>query len=184
MLHNNDWISDAGATSHMCCDKLLFNSLIVLDRPIKLVLLDESSSFVSRVGSIVLSPSLTLRNILYTPKFKHHLILVHKLAIQNNVKVTFLPTMCSLQDLRTDQVIREGKVKGNLYIFVSTKHMLNSILDSVNNTCNLENKPNFVKDIVWDKKLGHPLDDVLKQFDNKMKYDSGSYGVINQSNLD
>lgn len=43
LLHNDDWIIDTGATSHMCYDKQLFSALFVLDKPIKLILPDGSS---------------------------------------------------------------------------------------------------------------------------------------------
>lgn len=125
-LHNDDWIIDMGATSHICSNKSLFTTLTTLDQPIKLALPDGQSNHVFFTSLVFLSPNLTLLNKLYTPNFKHHLIFVPKKIQQNNVKFFFLPNKCYLQDLQTEVVLGKGKALGNLYFFyhdTSNKHV-------------------------------------------------------------
>lgn len=79
-LHNNDWIIDTRATSHMFTNKSLFHSLIPLAKPRKLLLHDGLAILVSFIGSVRLSSTITLHNTLYTLGFTHHFISVNKLA--------------------------------------------------------------------------------------------------------
>lgn len=77
---SNSWILDTGETSHLCCDKSLFHNLDPFASLVSLFLPDGSSKLVHLDGNVIVKPSLTLYNILFTPNLKHNLISIHKIA--------------------------------------------------------------------------------------------------------
>lgn len=90
----NSWILDTGATSHLCCDQSLFESLVFLESPVSLFLPDGSSKLVHLTGDIVTNSNLVLHLVLYCPHFKHNLISIQKLIAQNNDKAIFTGDKC------------------------------------------------------------------------------------------
>lgn len=185
MLHNNDWIIDIGAISHMCSNKSLLQTLSPLPKLIELLLLDQFIIPACFAGLICLFSHITLSDTLYTPEIKHHLILVNKLATKNNVKVTFLPNSYPLQDLQTNQIIGEGKVVGNLYLFFHTRPMANYVEDLVDSDCvndeGIVNSECICHDKIVETRtikdfdlchnhLGHPCKDVM----NHLEWNKGN----------
>jgi hypothetical protein len=61
------WIVDSSATDHMICDSTLFSSYNPCAGNHKIKVVDDSFSAIASKGSVELSPSLTIRDILHVP---------------------------------------------------------------------------------------------------------------------
>lgn len=102
---------------HTCADPKLFNKVDYLPYSVPIKLPDGSINRVFKIGSINLTPSITLHDVLYTPSFKLNFMSVHKLSVTANIRFTFCPSHCLMQDLRTESVLAQGRVIGGLYVF-------------------------------------------------------------------
>lgn len=67
------------------------------------------------IGSIPITPSITLDNVLCVPALSHHLISVPQLNSQNKCFVTFFPMYVVFQDLLTREIIGRGDLRGRLF---------------------------------------------------------------------
>ena len=95
------WIVDTGASTHMCSDFSLLVNPTIVTSPMHVSLPDGSQVSVQYSGTVVLSPTLELHNVLYIPKFQFNLLSVPKLAATSNIIFKFYPNNCLLQDLKT-----------------------------------------------------------------------------------
>ncbi|KAL0348614.1 UNVERIFIED_CONTAM: hypothetical protein Sangu_1089200 [Sesamum angustifolium] len=116
---SSHWIVDSGATNHMCGDARFFTTLTKLHKPTQVHLPDNSISYATHLGNIVLSPKLTLTDVLLIPSFKHNLISVSQLCKSHSVAFVFLTSSCILQDLMTKKQLAIGKQVGKLYLLDS-----------------------------------------------------------------
>ncbi|GAB4852776.1 hypothetical protein Ancab_040558 [Ancistrocladus abbreviatus] len=66
------WVIDTGASDHMCYDETCFFETTTLETPHKIALPNDQNVSVTRVGTIRLSPSLVLQEVLYVPSFKYN----------------------------------------------------------------------------------------------------------------
>ena len=73
-------------------------------------------ALIRHVGSLVLTPTLTLECVLHVPEFHFNLLSISRLTSQIGVNVLFTPTACILQD-HTSQTITLGKEHKGLYFF-------------------------------------------------------------------
>lgn len=131
---NSTWIVDSGATDHVASDKSLFTELRFLNKPIRIGLLDGSTQMVEQHGEVKLSSRLTLHNVLFLASFKHNLISVSQLVIDDDCVFAFGAWDCILQVLSTKEIIARGKKIGGLYkIYVGREDMqLKKVIDSTN----------------------------------------------------
>ncbi|KAL0405284.1 UNVERIFIED_CONTAM: Retrovirus-related Pol polyprotein from transposon RE1 [Sesamum latifolium] len=74
------WLVDSGATSHMCGDVRLFQSVAKLTVPIRIHLSHNCVTFATQSGDIILSPHLMLTNVLFVPSFTYNLLSVSQLC--------------------------------------------------------------------------------------------------------
>jgi hypothetical protein len=74
------WIVDSGASDHMTGDSTLFSSYSPCAGNHKIKIADGSFSAIAGKGSVVLSPSLTLKDVLHVPNLSCSLMSVSKLA--------------------------------------------------------------------------------------------------------
>lgn len=88
----------AGATSYMYYSLDLFDKSIKKDFCQPIMLPNGSQQQVMHSGTISLSPTLKLHDILHIPNFMHNLLLVSKLGQCSNVVVQFNSNHCTLQD--------------------------------------------------------------------------------------
>lgn len=88
---------------------------------------DGSIKRVTQYGDVNLTSKLALQKVLYVPSFKFNLIYVRKLFATAQVKFTFYPAYCVLQDLRTDEVLMKGRIMVNLYVFDELTSATNDI---------------------------------------------------------
>ncbi|KAF7812604.1 5-formyltetrahydrofolate cyclo-ligase-like protein [Senna tora] len=75
---------------------------------------------VSAIGSIKISTTLTLMNVLYVPALACNLLSICKLTQDNNYCATFRAHDCVFQDLASGKMIGNAKEYNGLYILGST----------------------------------------------------------------
>ncbi|PRQ36075.1 putative RNA-directed DNA polymerase [Rosa chinensis] len=108
------WIIDSGASDHMTYDRKYFISLSTPS--VSHVINANGESFhVLGVGSIRVTPTLVLHDVLYVFDLSHHLISVPQLNTQSMCSVTFFPMYVLFQDLLTREVIGRGYLRGRLF---------------------------------------------------------------------
>ena len=89
---SDTWIIDSGATDHMTYDKSFFVSMS--SPSISHVSNANGVSFpVLGIGSIQVTPSIVLHDVLYVPSLSHHLLSVSQINSQNKCSVTFIQCM-------------------------------------------------------------------------------------------
>ncbi|KAL4302198.1 hypothetical protein GQ457_10G017620 [Hibiscus cannabinus] len=77
---HNSWIIDSGASKHVCYSKDLFESLQSTEGTIPLP--NKSVVAVTYSGTVRLSSSLVLRNVLFVPQFRFNLLSIDPLISQ------------------------------------------------------------------------------------------------------
>ena len=93
------WILDTGATDHMICSPLLFESIILSKTQSKVHMPNGQHVPIIFTRTIKFSPDIILHNALYVLAFNINLISVSRLTADNIVGLFFLHTKCILQDL-------------------------------------------------------------------------------------
>ena len=76
---------------------------------------DDTQSLVLGNGVVQATPSLTLTDVLYVPKFSVSLLSISQFTKQNNCKITFFPSHCIFQDLSTVRRIGLGHERRSIY---------------------------------------------------------------------
>ncbi|XP_061356409.1 uncharacterized protein LOC133300840 [Gastrolobium bilobum] len=112
MVH---WILDTGATDHITHS---FGILIQPKKiePIAISLPNGSQVYSYYSGTVVLSQTLTLSNVLFVEKFSVKLISVTKLAQDTNCCVIFQPLICIIQQHPSMEIIGSAKLDGGLNV--------------------------------------------------------------------
>ncbi|KAL9225388.1 hypothetical protein vseg_001321 [Gypsophila vaccaria] len=174
-----DWVVDSGASDHMTSHFSLLHNVITLCTPLKVALPDGSHKSVTTIGSLHLTPTLTIHNVLFLPDFQQNLLSVGKLLKHNGLTAIFFPTYCLFQDLSTNKTVAIAHKVGELYWlqYSFPEKPINSAgfpssLTVVNSTSQSSNVINSAKTSTVDKRfndvcllhsrLGHPSLDKLK----------------------
>ena len=160
------WILDFGASRHICSFPLAFSSL----RPIESTNVTLPNSITIPVlfsGDVKSTADITLRDVLFVPRFHFNLILVSALNQSTPLMLIFFPTHFTIQELPTKRMIGRGERVEGLYIF-DTKNVYNQsfALVSVSNKSNkivMSTYVNHVSAKIWHHRLGHPSH---KRFDS------------------
>lgn len=119
--HVNSWIIDSGATSHICCNKSMFDTLESLDAPQAILLGDSRTVECTQQGVVKLEMtqkngtfrSSTLSDVLFVPALSYNLLSVTKATMHNKI-VRFNQQECVIVDEYGDTLCSATKV-GNLY---------------------------------------------------------------------
>ena len=74
---------------------------------------------VTHIGTMQLSPTLTLENVLCIPTFSFNLISINKLTQHPSCCCIFLSQYCFIQDLQLWKMIGLGRKQGGLYALQS-----------------------------------------------------------------
>ena len=143
---------DTGASTHMCSEFSLLVNPAILTSPMQVSLPDGSKISVQYSGTVVLSPTLELHNVLYIPKFQFNLLSVPKLAATSNIIFKFYPNNCILQDLKTEHLVAVVKLVNHLYILDQSSFQINSTA-TVFPTC--KNAKTDDISLLWHQRLGH-----------------------------
>lgn len=148
MYGSQSWIVDSGASDHMIAN---IEGLVNVKRAppnLTIKLPTGGTTVITHVGDVILQNGLKLHNVLYVPAFKHNLLSIHRLAVDNNYEIQFQPTGCSVLDSVTREVKATGVVKNCLY------YLQEFSPEAI--TCNLSESTSFT---VWHHRLGHaPLE--------------------------
>lgn len=72
------WVIDTCASHHMCCDKTLFSHISATPQPIHIALPNNHILKVDHIGAVILTPDITLINVLFVPDFNCNLLSVSK----------------------------------------------------------------------------------------------------------
>lgn len=114
-LPSGAWIIDSGATSHVCSNLALFADT----RPVShttVTLPNGTRETISHIGTIHLSSSLILSNVLFVPSFRFNLISFSTLLAHSIASAHFYPDFCIIQDLSQAWTIGRGRLLHRLYI--------------------------------------------------------------------
>uniref|UniRef100_A0A803MDK1 Reverse transcriptase Ty1/copia-type domain-containing protein n=1 Tax=Chenopodium quinoa TaxID=63459 RepID=A0A803MDK1_CHEQI len=117
VFHKDAWIVDTGASDHMAGNIDLFASLTSLQNPIKIKLPDGTITSVLYAGSVILTPEISISDVLFVPTFKHNLLSVGKMLDQHQLHSHFTNDSCLFQDPVTRAVRAIGTRHSGLYKF-------------------------------------------------------------------
>ncbi|KAF5480803.1 hypothetical protein F2P56_001516 [Juglans regia] len=111
---SHEWIIDSGAADHIICSTSLLTSA---SSPINHLdkLPNGAIALETHIGTVHLSDSLALKNVLCVPVFSFNLISVHRLTVDSSCSFIFLSNICLIQDLHSWKMIGRGESKAGLY---------------------------------------------------------------------
>ena len=139
---SNLWILDTGATDHITFDLSFFTTYQNII-PVSVSLPNGSQVLASISGSVVISPSITIHQVLYIPCFQVNLISVTKLASTNKCHLRFTTNSCQILQNHSLETIGTAKLQRGLYV-IDTATSFSS--------CNSISSDSFEK---WHSRLGH-----------------------------
>ncbi|KAL9420128.1 hypothetical protein AB3S75_037830 [Citrus x aurantiifolia] len=147
------WIIDSGSTNHMTgCSKIFsFYSPCAGNQKIKIA--DGSLSAIAGKGSIVISNTLILHNVLHVPNLSCNLLSVSKITHDLKCCAKFLPNCCEFQELDTGRMIGSAREYGGLYYFDDGNSMCQQQKISNLGACFSSTDDNIM---LWHRRLGHP----------------------------
>jgi len=111
---NGNWVIDSGASDHITPDLSLFSSVQQLRVPGFITMPNGEQSKIVHIGTVQLTPTLVLTNVLHVPDFQFNLLSVSKLCSQLAGQVTFTASKCILQGPMS-QVVVLGRASHGLY---------------------------------------------------------------------
>lgn len=129
------WITDTGASTHMCFNKELLHDLhdIGLCTPVHLS--DGTTKIVKQAGTALLHPRIPSADVLYVPFFYCNLLSVNKAVKTSNLRFIFYPQCCLIQDLKSAEVLALGRLFGSLYILDNSSFKATIINKTKNQIC-------------------------------------------------
>lgn len=147
------WIIDSGATDHMTGSSKKISSYSPCAGNQKVKIADGSLSAIAGKGSIILSPSLTLHDVLQVPKLSCNLLSISKLTQEQKCQAKFFSSHCEFQDLDSGKTIGSARQRGGLYFFEdgsgSSRQSQSTCFESISVSGNNEI-------MLWHLRLGHP----------------------------
>ncbi|KAL1148750.1 hypothetical protein V6Z11_A10G146400 [Gossypium hirsutum] len=106
----------------MISSHFLFSTYTPCARNKKIKVADGSFSAIAGKGTVKISPSLVLQDILPVPNLACNLISVSKLSQSSNCHVIFDSSMCKFQDIVSRQMIGNANESGGIY-FLDDDHL-------------------------------------------------------------
>lgn len=96
----NSWILDSGANAHITGTSSVLQNPKPCESSTNLVILPNgNSTSIISTGSVQISASCTLQNVLLVPDFQFNLISISQFTKDQNCCVVFYPHFCVFQDL-------------------------------------------------------------------------------------
>lgn len=142
------WFLDSGASDHMTGDSSLFNSYAPCHNLPRVRIADGSYSPVAGLGSVKLSPTVTLKYVLHVPKLSCNLLSISKLTRDNHCVANFFFNMCLIQQLPSGRMIGNAELIDGLYVWRDG--------DSKNKQTTAFSVSSNNDVLLWHKRLGHP----------------------------
>jgi len=115
--YNCEWICDSGASQHMSENKTLFSNLRDSKKIRRVSIPDGSCFLIKQIREIILSPTITLKNVYYTPDFKLNLISLYKIIKDMGISILLNESQCFFQDPHNKDLIGLGNINNGVYIF-------------------------------------------------------------------
>ena len=122
---NETWVLDIGATNYIVHSLTLFTKITSCVATF-VQLPNGEKVTVTHIGTIQVTSTLLLENVLCVPTFTFNLISVSKLTKSPSCCLVFLFHYCFIHDLTCWKMIGVGKLHHNLYLLQSS-----NICDSV-----------------------------------------------------
>ena len=95
-LKSGDWIIDSGTSDHITPHLHLLSSVQQPRTPGYITMPNGKQSQIAHIGSVQLTPTLLLTNVLHVPEFQFNLLSVGKLCSQLDGRVIFTTSDCIL----------------------------------------------------------------------------------------
>ena len=114
-FNSETWVLDTGATDHIIHSVTLFTK-ITSSISTFVQLPNGKKVIVTHIGTIQVTSTLVLENVLCVPSFSFNLISVSKLTKSLSCCLVFLSNFCFIQDLSCWKKIGVGKLHNNLYL--------------------------------------------------------------------
>ena len=112
------WVIDTRAIDHIVYSVNLLYSITAIARSVVELPNGETAS-VTHIGTIDLSSSLTLHNVLRMPSFTFNLLSVSTITKSHPCCLVFLSTFCFIQDLTCWRMIGVEQANNGLYLLQS-----------------------------------------------------------------
>lgn len=116
------------------------------------------------MGSIKISHSLTLHNVLHVPNLYCNLLSISKITHDLNCRVNFYPSHYEFKELVSGRMIGSARAIGGLYLFEdgcqSSNLVQRTCFKSISNF-------GFHEIMLWHYRLGHPSFQYLLTFVSK-----------------
>ncbi|XP_048496206.1 uncharacterized protein LOC125495508 [Beta vulgaris subsp. vulgaris] len=147
----SSWIIDTGCSHHVTGDISHLRDIVsIVDCLVGLP--NGATVLATRSGTVHLSDTLVLHDVLYVPNLQCNLISVTQLSDTLSCFVTFSTNICAIQDLHSRALIGTGERQDGLYYFRQHHSALAvSVPSSAASTLAL-----------WHSRLGHPFEAVVK----------------------
>ena len=158
-LNPEIWIIDSGATDHMTNNASQFNTYTPSPGNRKVKVADGTLATLAGYGTIYLTSSLILKNVLHVPKLSVSLLSIHKITTDLQCHVTFFPSYCMFQDQHMGKMIGHAKEHDGLY-YLDTRSGCGGGVSLSNFSASLSS--NKAKLWLLHCRLGHPSFSVLK----------------------
>ena len=162
--HTNSWIIDSGDTCHICCNKMMFSELEVMNRPQVVTLGEGRSIEYTKRGTVKLKlkqldgtyKSATLHDVLYVPELLYNLLSISK-ATDFGKRVKFDDSMCKI--INEDQGAVGSAMKcGSLYYLNCQKFNQRQMINAAKEQSNIA---------IWHHRYGHLNVASLKKLANE-----------------
>ena len=112
---SSTWILDSRATDHMTGMSDMFSSLQHSSSLSHITVANGTRATVSGIGTVIISPTITLSSVLYVPTCSFNLISIKKLIQDLHCSVVFSSSSVIIQDLETKATIGGGHAERGLY---------------------------------------------------------------------
>ena len=190
IVKSNEWVIDTGATDHMVTSTQFFTTMTTVTN-VSVTLPNGFTVMVTHIGSIQLTSSLLLHDVLCVPSFDFNLISVSKITSIMPCCIIFLSNLCFIQDLLQWKMIGLGKQRGGLYILQQSSspclpapQVLSTCIDS-NKTLYSSNSVRHSNDSfhVWHCRLGHPSSTRMSFISKFLPFVSGSVNSVHDCKI-
>ncbi|CAK9171069.1 unnamed protein product [Ilex paraguariensis] len=99
----------------MTCDRYRFSHLFPKCSKATITTANDVSSSVIRVGTIPLSSTLEIEDLLIVSSLNCNILSMNQLVKSHNCVALFFPTHCVFQNIHTREKIDSGRQMGGLY---------------------------------------------------------------------
>ncbi|KAK8921731.1 hypothetical protein KSP39_PZI020888 [Platanthera zijinensis] len=160
------WLIDTGATDHITYNLKNFTSYHNIT-PIPITMPNGTHTLANISGTVHLSSSLILFDVLYVPSFTVNLISVTKLTSNLNCFLVFHNNSCSITQMPTNRMIGIAKQQAGLFILAP--------LQIPSTTCQAQANMQHVSPVIWHNRFGHLSHSTFKTLSEQFPCISSSY---------